>query len=39
MIVSHIEINRNNLRFTWTGYNWDQRLELVKQWTAEVKGE
>ncbi len=35
----HIEINRNNLRFTWTGYNWDQRLELVKQWTAEVKGE
>ena len=32
----HIENNRNGMRFTWTGYDWDQRLELVKQWTAEI---
>ena len=32
----HINNNRNGMRFTWTGYDWDQRLELVKQWTSEI---
>ena len=32
----HIENNRNGMRFTWTGYDWNQRLELVKQWTTEI---
>ena len=31
-----INNNRNGMRFTWTGYTWDQRLELVKQWTSEI---
>ena len=31
-----INNNRNGMRFTWTGYDWDQRLELVKQWTSEI---
>ena len=36
---NHIINNRQNQRDELTGLTWDQRLELVQKWTAEVKGE